>query len=339
MISSGGITFNYNNPGDMISKSYGTTDRFGIGQYNGGIFRIFGSTVGSPTVRISKPSDSVTTGSAAFTDYVTVKLDTGYVGIGTTNPSTALHVNGTVTANILVAGGGSANSVRIDYRNDSAKNFLLYSDSGLLYFYNSESGNNRMSLTNSGNLNVFGGITCDGQVTFARGLWHKTPGENFGRFYFDATTTYFGSPNSSYQWRGNTDNTLMTLANGFLSITGSLTQNSSDARLKTNIRNIDNALVKLDKIRGVYYYHNELAATYGFSNDEQQVGVLAQEFQEVFPEVVKPAPFDTGDNGGSKSGENYLTVQYEKIVPLLINAIKEQQVQIEELKQLVYKNT
>ena len=56
-----------------------------------------------------------------------------------------------------------------------------------------------------------------------------------------------------------------------------------------------------------------------------------QDIQDVIPEAVKPAPFDTKD-GESISGDNYLTVQYEKIVPLLIESIKEQQKQIEELR-------
>jgi hypothetical protein len=51
----------------------------------------------------------------------------------------------------------------------------------------------------------------------------------------------------------------------------------------------------------------------------------------VIPEAVKAAPFDIHE-GESKSGENFLTVQYEKIVPLLIESIKAQQKQIDELK-------
>ena len=62
-------------------------------------------------------------------------------------------------------------------------------------------------------------------------------------------------------------------------------------------------------------------------------GVLAQEIEEVVPDAVFPAPFDQEPDGsGSRSGENYKTVQYEKLVPLLIAAIKEQQQQIDDLR-------
>jgi hypothetical protein len=58
----------------------------------------------------------------------------------------------------------------------------------------------------------------------------------------------------------------------------------------------------------------------------------------VLPQTIKPAPFDWQCIDGvwkSVSGENYMTVQYEKLIPLLIEAIKEQQEQIEELKRKV----
>ena len=63
-----------------------------------------------------------------------------------------------------------------------------------------------------------------------------------------------------------------------------------------------------------------------------QVGVIAQQVKEVLPEAIKPAPFDIDENGNSISGENYLTVQYEKLVPLLIEAIKELREEVRELR-------
>ena len=76
-------------------------------------------------------------------------------------------------------------------------------------------------------------------------------------------------------------------------------------------------------MNGVYYdWDLELCKKFDFHPSEKtEAGVLAQEVQEVFPEVVQQAPFDyaADENGNliSKSGENYLTVKYEKLVPLL----------------------
>ena len=89
---------------------------------------------------------------------------------------------------------------------------------------------------------------------------------------------------------------------------------------------------KINKISGVYFTQNKFAEQFGYNDYSQQVGVIAQEVQEVLPEVVITAPFDYGDFGISKSGENYLTVRYEKIIPLLIEAIKELNKEVNKLK-------
>jgi hypothetical protein len=118
--------------------------------------------------------------------------------------------------------------------------------------------------------------------------------------------------------------------------TGDVIAYYSDARLKENIKPIDSVLEKISKIGGYYYTPNALALQLNAASDNnQKLGVLAQEIQEVFPEAVEKAPFDRDENGNSKSGEDYLTVKYERLVPVLIEAIKEQQRQIEELKYLI----
>ena len=125
---------------------------------------------------------------------------------------------------------------------------------------------------------------------------------------------------------------------GAASLVGALTQNTSDIRLKTNITTIENAIDKIKQLSGFTYNWNELANELGgFDTTTKEVGVAAQSVKEVVPEAVFPAPFDNGFNPAtqssySKSGENYLTVQYEKLVPLLIEGIKEQQCTINTLK-------
>ena len=66
--------------------------------------------------------------------------------------------------------------------------------------------------------------------------------------------------------------------------------------------------------------------------DKDYVGVYAQDVEKVQPEAVDLAPFDNDGEDNSISGEKYLTVQYEKLVPLLIEAIKQLKEEVEELK-------
>ena len=103
---------------------------------------------------------------------------------------------------------------------------------------------------------------------------------------------------------------------------------ASDQRLKENIVNIPNALEKVQQLNGVTFDWKEMVKDLGFEpNSVHEVGVLAQQVEAVLPEAVEIAPFDYDwkKPGQSISGEKYLTVKYEKIVPLLIEAIKDQQ--------------
>jgi hypothetical protein len=79
-------------------------------------------------------------------------------------------------------------------------------------------------------------------------------------------------------------------------------------------------------LNGFYYKPNELAHSFGITNNKQEIGLSAQEVQKVLPELVDIAPFDkTKDKDGktvSKSGENYLSISYERLAPLFVEAIK-----------------
>ncbi|WP_428232477.1 tail fiber domain-containing protein [Flavobacterium sp.] len=125
------------------------------------------------------------------------------------------------------------------------------------------------------------------------------------------------------------------LVNNTIMATGDVIAYYSDERLKTNKGSIPNALDKVKKLNGFYYQNNDLAKSFGYKSDDLQLGLSAQEVQAVLPEIVTRAPFDREilEDGTevSKSGENYLTLNYAKVVPLLIEAIKEQQLQIDNL--------
>ena len=92
----------------------------------------------------------------------------------------------------------------------------------------------------------------------------------------------------------------------------------SDSQYKDNIKTIENPIDKILKINGVNFNWKDNQNIYS----GEDVGVIAQEIKEVLPEVVEE----------SKLG---LKVKYEKITPLLIEAIKAQQSEIEQLKSMV----
>lgn len=122
---------------------------------------------------------------------------------------------------------------------------------------------------------------------------------------------------------------------GEIRATNQITAYYSDRRLKENIAPISDALNKVLSLNGVTFTANDVAAGFGYINKNEQVGVIAQEVEAVLPQIVVPAPFDIENKDGieiSKSGENYKTVQYEKLVPLLIEAIKELNAKIDLLQ-------
>ena len=116
----------------------------------------------------------------------------------------------------------------------------------------------------------------------------------------------------------NKSDAFKVMFNGDTTISNDLTVSgdiviSSDARLKSNIVTLGSTLPKLLQIDGKSYE----------MKGKQKIGVLAQEIQEVFPELV------------TKDDNEMLAVNYQGLVPVLINALKEQQSEIDELKEMV----
>ena len=99
-------------------------------------------------------------------------------------------------------------------------------------------------------------------------------------------------------------------------LTGTLTQSGSDIRLKENINQIPDALTKVNSLTGFTYNWNETAQDLGYKggdHDDLQVGLSAQDVEKIQPEVIKPMGADP----------NYKTIQYERLIPLLVESIKE----------------
>jgi len=139
-----------------------------------------------------------------------------------------------------------------------------------------------------------------------------TPGGNATSFDTDNAAFVIGN---GTVWNATSD-AFVVYFNGNATLSGDLTINS-DARLKDNIQPLGSTLNKLHQIEG---------KTYSFKKDEEhtpKIGVLAQEVQAVFPELV------------TEGGDGILSVNYQGLVPVLINAINEQDAKIAALEEMV----
>jgi hypothetical protein len=97
---------------------------------------------------------------------------------------------------------------------------------------------------------------------------------------------------------------------------------SSDQRLKENILPISNPIEKIKQIGGYTFNWNDVSKK---PTHIEEIGVMAQEVQKVLPQIVR------------EKGDGFLGVDYEKIVALLIEGVKQQQEEIDVLKNEIIK--
>ena len=110
---------------------------------------------------------------------------------------------------------------------------------------------------------------------------------------------------------------------GNITATGNVTA-YSDLRLKEDIKPLENALAKVLQLRGVQYTRKD--------TKEKEIGVIAQEIENILPEVVHISDA-TAQEKDKEEYTDIRSVDYGRMVSVLIEAIKEQQAQIEELKE------
>ena len=220
---------------------------------------------------------------------------------------------------------------------DTEFTFDAIEDGGVRLYYD---GNSKIETTNGGgivrgnlevteDLQVNDNLTVNDNANFANNTVqissNKVKADRFeGRADVSDNVRIASAGSQTYNvvlTDGTGDNKVLRVDNGIqfnsgsntLSVTGDLVAFASDDRLKTNKEQLTGALDKVCSLSGFTFNFNETAGELGFNTDHTYVGVSAQDVQKVLPEAVYPAP---------ASGE-YITVQYEKIVPLLIEAIKE----------------
>ncbi len=173
-----------------------------------------------------------------------------------------------------------------------------------------------------------------GQINFKRSLTGSTVDWSIDQYGTTAADARFRIFNTSEL------NGIVIKENGFvgmgtidpsvrLQVNGDIIANSiagsSDARFKTNVSPIANPLKKVLQLRGVNFDWNQSQFPERTFSSKRALGFIAQEVEKVLPEVVET----------EKSADGYKAVQYDKVVALLVEAIKEQQKQINRLQKQV----
>jgi hypothetical protein len=235
-----------------------------------------------------------------------IQQSSGNVGINTTSPSSLLHVQGTarITGQFVQGSGGtrSTNGTTIALTDNTT--FSANSDIG--------DGSRFLSIVNEST-----SVSAFSNICFRI---NPASGGSSGNVMLDMKFVNNGSVTSTLYWTflhssGWGDKLSLTSA-GTLTAAGDVVA-YSDARLKENVITIDNAVEKVTSMRGVFFNKKD------DETKSRKVGVIAQEIQEILPEVV------------TASADGTLGVAYGNMVGILIEAIKEQQQQIDELKYLL----
>ena len=270
-------------------------------------------------------TNAFTVGTASFF------VANGNLGVGNSAPAHRLRVEGDVSLSGGVHANGSLGTAGQVLHSNGTVAYWDTDDQGVTSIA-SGNGLTGGTITTTGTISVLAnnGITANATglyVTAGTGVTVNATGVHIGQQVTTTSNVQFGSLGIGTAPSGVT---------GEIRVTNNITAYYSDLRLKTNIETIPDALNKVAQIRGVTFINNSEAAKYGYTKTHTQVGVIAQEVAQVLPEIVVPAPFDIGQHSDgteySLSGENYKTVQYDKLVPLLIEAIKELKQELDLLK-------
>ena len=229
----------------------------------------------------------------------------GSVGIGTNNPVGKLDIQDSGIANVSVEGSGG--------------NWMGMYSGGYDPLVHALSGANmrfgHSTDKNGGGFDEKMSIDSGGNVKINTGNLELSNGGG----WYQSDASWVRSLNDKAVYNAN------TTANAFTT-PGDFTAGYSDMRLKTHLGTIPDALDKVCSLEGFYYERNERAIELGYTGGELRVGLSAQQVKEVLPEIIKSAPVNIDH------GTDYMTLDYERVVPLLVEAIKELKEEVEELK-------
>ena len=255
-------------------------------------------------------------GASSFSDGTErMRIDgSGNVGIGTSSPSTALHIYNTSARPVTIGNASATWSL-----GTSSTNFAIRENS---------SGSDYVTIDSSGNLLV-GTTTAVGKVHFSQSALDadvlQLTNSNSTRSYGQRITFSTDHNNTTSQFlkfKGSTTDRLIIYSNGNIQNTNNSYGALSDEKLKENIVDATNKLEDLKQVR-IRNYNL-------IGEDKKQIGVIAQELETIFPNMVEESPDLDDDN--NDLGTTTKSVKYSVFVPILIKAIQKQQTIIDDLK-------
>jgi hypothetical protein len=272
--------------------------------------------------RVSAVTNTAISISAAAVTSGTLAIAQGGTNASTYTTGNILYYTGTAVASLAnvsttVTGGLSSSNTITSITTDSYGRLTAYTGAAISLSASSLSGGT-ISSTILGNSTVYVGTTAIAlnRASASQSLTGVNIDGNAG-----GSSATFTSTTQNSQFNSVGVGTAGSGTAGEIRATNNITAYYSDDRLKTKLGAIIGALAKVKSLNGFYYEANETAQALGYE-PIREVGVSAQEVQAVLPEIVVPAPID----------EKYWTVRYEKLVPLLIEAIKELSEEVERLK-------
>jgi hypothetical protein len=333
--SGGNVGIGTTSPGYKLSVLTTGTGGFSLNTYNSTVggpqIDLYDSTRSQETVISSTDGTTVGTYLASYTNHPLLFgtyaastptarmaiLPSGNVGIGTTGPDEKLHVDGStlITYNNSFQSTNSVGNKAILARVSPTSGIINYAEYAT-------AANLNGFVIGSDDARVKGNITGD-SLEFITNTSTRMTVLSSGNVGINTTT-----PGSTLHVVG--DVLIQTGAlgvgvnpdptDGRIDASNDIVAfNSSDRRLKENITPIANALEKVRSLTGVEFdWKEETKKAHGHSG--RDTGVIAQEVQAIMPTAVR-----TNNTG-------YLAVRYEKLIGLLIEGMKEQQAQIDELK-------